>query len=410
MNDSVASPTRRRSRRLILATSVAILLALFAISVAAAQGDLGGKLRAGNEVRVPSDETVTTDLYVAGGIVTIDGTIEGDLVVTGGTLTLNGPVNGDVVAAGGTIRIAGEVSGDVRVAGGQIVVAGAVGEDGLIAGGQLELASSGSIGEDLIVSGGQVTLAGTVTGSVTGTAGTYSRTGQVGGSDEVQIQQTQSPFERTPNLVADAFRHFLSVMLVGILALWLAPRFMSAAESAIRRRPLAAAGWGIGGFVGFVVLLIAIPVVMVLIAIVLGLLGFGGLVGIDVLAGIVAMLGLILGFAVAAFFLGDAILGLALALLVAPDRDRSAATIDPVTGTAQAAPTERTTLLTGRNVLLMAIGVALIVILTTIPVIGGVVRLIVGILGLGAVLFALWWRSRNDDDGRRTVTTGATPA
>ena len=123
----------------------------------------------------------------------------------------------------------------------------------------------------------------------------------------------------------------------------------------------------------------------------MGLLGFLGLLGFELLAGIVAVLGLILAFGFAGFFLGDAILGLALALLVAPDRDLPAAA------------TERRSLLTGRNVLLMAIGVAVIVIATSVPVVGGILRFILAILGLGAILFALWWRSRDRGQGR-TVT------
>ena len=63
-------------------------------------------------------------------------------------------------------------------------------------------------------------------------------------------------------------------------------------------------------------------------------------------------------------------------------------------------------MLTGRNVLFMAIGVAVIVLATSIPVIGGILRLILAILGLGAVLFALWWRSRDRGQGR-TITMEA---
>jgi hypothetical protein len=402
MNDSAIHPSRRW-QRFAIAASAAFLLALFAISLAAAQADLGGKLRSGGDVRVPADETVPTDLYVAAGTVTVDGTVQGDLVVTGGTVTLNGTVDGDVLAAGGTIRVGGEVGGDVRVAGGQVVVAGSVGEDALLTGGQLELAAGGSIGEDLIVAGGQVTVAGDVTGSVTGTAGTYSRSGQVGGSDDVQVRPTQSLVDQTPNLVADAIRHFLSVMLVGVLALWLAPRFMAVAEGAIRRRPLSAAGWGLGGFLGFILLVVAIPIVTVLVALALGLLGFGGLLGIDLLAGIVGVLGLILAFGFASFFLGDAVLGLALALLVAPDRERPTTAGDPESGIVSTTPVERGSLLTGRNIVLMALGVAVLVIVTSLPVVGGILRFIVTILGLGAVLFALWWRSRDRGQGR-TVT------
>ena len=51
----------------------------------------------------------------------------------------------------------------------------------------------------------------------------------------------------------------------------------------------------------------------------------------------------------------------------------------------------------------MAVGVAVVVIVTSIPVIGGILRFVFAILGLGAVLFALWWRSR-DRGQRQTVT------
>ena len=42
-------------------------------------------------------------------------------------------------------------------------------------------------------------------------------------------------------------------------------------------------------------------------------------------------------------------------------------------------------------------------VVTSIPVIGGILRFVFAILGLGAVLFALWWRSRDRGQGR-TVT------
>jgi hypothetical protein len=48
----------------------------------------------------------------------------------------------------------------------------------------------------------------------------------------------------------------------------------------------------------------------------------------------------------------------------------------------------------------MAIGVAVVVIATSIPVIGGILRFVFAILGLGAVLFALWWRSRDRGTGQ----------
>ena len=304
--------------RLVLAASVAVLLALFAISIAVAQGDLGGKLRSGRDIRVPATETVATDLYVAAGTVTVDGTVQGDLVVTSGTATLNGTVDGDVLAAGGTIRVGGTVGGDVRAAGGQVVVAGSVGEDALLTGGQVELAAGGTIGEDLIVAGGRVTVAGDVTGQryrrgrdlLTDWAGRRERRCP-DPADAVAVRPDAGPGRRRDSPLPVGHARRPPRVVAG-------PRFMAVAEGAIRRRPLEAAGWGLGGFLGFFVLLIVIPLITVLVALVLGLLGFLGLRLRASSPASSPVLGLILAFGLAGFFLGDAVLGLALALLVAP--------------------------------------------------------------------------------------------
>src|SRR5436190_21802901 len=107
----------------------AILLIALTATAALADERLGGKLRFGETVSVPSSETVDHDLYVAAGSATIDGKVNGDLVVTGGTVTVGGTVDGDLLVAGGTVNVGGSTKGDVRVAGGQLTVSGSVGED-----------------------------------------------------------------------------------------------------------------------------------------------------------------------------------------------------------------------------------------------------------------------------------------
>ncbi len=76
------------------------------------------------------------------------------------------------------------------------------------------------------------------------------------------------------------------------------------------------AGWGIVAILGYAVVLIAVLIAMILLAIVFGLLGFSDLVGIDILGGIIAILGASLVFAVAAGYVADALVGVALAGLV----------------------------------------------------------------------------------------------
>jgi hypothetical protein len=104
-----------------------------------------------------------------------------------------------------------------------------------------------------------------------------------------------------------------------------------------------------------------------------GIIGLDNLVGLDVLAGIVAILGTTLGFVVVSAFLADALVGAAIAGLVM--RDRSGTT--------------RT-----REFGLLAVGAAVVVVLSAIPVIGPWVKLVVIVLGLGAVLLTLWTARR----------------
>ena len=168
------------SRPLRRAALGALALVVVGVGAAVAGGDIEDKLRTGDAVNVAEGEVVTHDLYVFGGNVIVDGTVNGDLVAASGSVTINGSVDGDVVAGTGELVINGEVAGDARVGAGRITVSGTVGEDLLAGAGQLTIQSGGLVGEDLIFGAGDVRVAGDVSGSIYGTASTYSRTGSAG--------------------------------------------------------------------------------------------------------------------------------------------------------------------------------------------------------------------------------------
>jgi len=366
---------RRVAGRVGFGALVAVIVGLIATSAVLAQDQtLGGKIRSGSTVVVPATETVNSSLYISGGTVSVDGTVNGDVVAAGGNVTVGGPVTGDVIAAGGTVTITGAVKDSVRVAGGTVVVGGNVAGDVLVAGGRIDV--TGQIGQDLIIYGGQVTVSGSVAGNVTGNASAYSRTGTVGGADTVSVAPPSAPPERRAvDEVGAIIQQILAVLIFGVLALWLAPRLVDTAERLIRERPATAFGWGIVGAIGFLVLVVVISIVAVLLAIGLGLLGAGQLAALDVFAAFVAVAGLSIAFAATAAFLVDAIVGLALARLV---WRRS----PPVTD-----GTDRS-----RAVVLMAVGAIVIVLLTALPIVGGLIKLVVVLLGLGALIAA--WRER----------------
>jgi cytoskeletal protein CcmA (bactofilin family) len=354
------------------AASVALLAIL--TGVALAQGAVSDKLRTGDTVTIAAGETVSNDVYAFAGTVRVDGTVDGDLVASGGLVDVTGTVTGDVLAAGGSVNITGTVGGDARIAGGTLSVGGAIKEDLLGTGGQLTITTTGTVGEDLIAGTGQLTIDGAVTGNVLARTGTYTKAGTIGGTEDVTItpresQPGQPGAAPTPTQqIVDAVRHFLVVVLIGALLIWFAPRTYAATKTALQQRPLPSAGWGIVAIIGFIVLLIVALIVMILLAIVFGLLGFSDLVGIDILGGTIAIVGASLAFAVVTGYVTDALVGVALASLVMRGENASR----------------------WRELAVLAAGAAVVVILSSLPIVGPWVKLVVVLLGLGAILIA--WR------------------
>jgi hypothetical protein len=372
----------RRTQRLVpISLALGLLLGLLAAGVVLAQsGDLGGKVLTGSDVTVPSG-TVDHDVYVFGGRVTSNATINGELVVAAGSVTVNGPVQGDVIVTGGQLTIGGAVGGHVRAAGGQVNVNGNVAKDVLAAGGQVTIGVTSTVGGDLIVEAGQLQLDGTVNGGATGTVGTYNKNGTIAGTDTIEINPSQAgptPLVTPSNPVIDAIRHFVAVVLIGALLIWLWPRAFRAAATSVRERPLPAFGWGIVALIGYFVLLILIGIVGILLAIGLAALGFAALLGIDIFAMLLSWAGLSFAFAVASAFAVDAIVGVALAGAFL----------------ARGGPTWGTTTDRWADLVPLLVGGAVVVLLSSLPVIGWFVKLVVILLGLGAIVFVLWRPAR----------------
>ena len=369
----------RHPNRSFMAAAAGVALLAMMTGVALAQVALSDKLRTGDTVTIAAGETVSNDLYAFAGTVRVDGTVDGDLVASGGLVDVTGTVAGDVLAAGGSLNISGTVDGDVRIAGGTLTVGGAIAEDLVATGGQLTVTSSGTVGEDLIAGAGRLTIDGTVTGDVLAQTGMYAKAGTIGGTEDVTITQDLQPSQpaaapTTTQQVIDAVRHFLVVVLVGALLIWFAPRPYAAMKSAIQQRPLPSAGWGIVAILGFVVFVIVVLIAMILLAIVFGLLGFSDLIGIDILGGIVAILGASLAFSVVAGYVADALVGVVLAGVVMRGESPSR----------------------WRELAVLAVGAAVVVLLSSLPIVGPWVKLIVILLGLGAVLIA--WRRPGGTD------------
>ena len=358
-----------RRRRISYFGAAIVFLAVFFSAVAVAQERaLGGKFRSGPDVVIRRGERVSDDLYASAGRVDMAGLVRGDLIAAGGEINLSGSVRGDVVAAGGRVRITGNVSGDVRAAGGQVSLQGVAAEDVLAAGGEVTVARRGRIGGDLVFSAGRMTMDGRVQGDVLGSAGTYARRGFVRGDEDVSAGRAREERPTVVDRIFGGIRRFLIVLLVGALLLWLAPRALELVTAQVRHRTLLSAGVGVLGLLGYVLGLVALIIAVVLISVVLGLLGFGSLVAALGFAAFLVAAGATFALLLVTGFVADAVVSMAGGRLALRPQDETSR---------------------ARSFAALALGVAVVVILTSIPFVGPVVKLLVVLVGLGAVVLAL---------------------
>ena len=362
----VGKPGRRARFLWVVLGALTIVFGSSAAFAQEQESRLGGKLRSGGEVVVAEGETVSGDLYASAGNVRIDGTVEGDLIASGGNVDISGQVGGDVMAGSGNVDISGEVTGDARLGAGRVLITGTVGEDLFVASGQTTITSSGRVGEDFVFATGQTSLEGDVGGSVLGAAGDYTRTGTVGGTEDVTITDK----ERTVgDRILDVLQRFIAILVIGALLLWLAPRVVEGAADTLRRRPWASLGVGVLGCVGLFVLCLIILLVMILLAVVLGLIRLDDLVGLTLFGGSTAITGIVFAFILAVAFVAQAVVGLAVGRLMIG--------ISPV-----------------RRWLALILGVLIVVLLGAIPVVGGWLGLIIALFGLGALILEFRPRRR----------------
>ncbi len=352
----------RRSRRLRWLGIVSLLVVTGASVAVAQETQLGGKIQSGSQITISAEETVDGDLYASGGRVLIEGSVDGDLIAAAGQVTISGEVTGDLMASGGAVDISGEVGGDARVAAGQTTVSGSIGEDLFIASGQTTISDSGEVGEDLVFGSGRMTMNGTVGGDVLGATGDYDSQGTVMGTEEVTIREVEAP--TTADRIVDALQRFISLLLVAALFLWLAPRYVEEPTQTLRQRPWASLGIGFVGVIAFGVLVFLVILVAVLLAIGVGLVGLSDLVGAIIFAAVVAVAVLAFIFFLATVFGAPAWVGMALGSI--------AFSLDS----------------TARRWVALIIGLAVVVALTSIPVAGGWIGLLVALFGLGAVILA----------------------
>ncbi len=378
--------------------------------------------------------TVNGDLFAAGMNLEVNGTVNGSVFLAGQTLSVNGRVVGSLYGAGSSATLGGRasVARNAAFAGYALRTdnGSAIGRDLTVAGYQALL--GGQVVRNVTFNGGGLVLSGRVGGDVTARVGAPNAAprlpvplpgapapapqgirvtpeASIGGrlvyrseveqSDAIQatpqggvvfepVEAEEQPAaqpgappaaRRGPTFGQQVLRWFLgvlrtlvSLLVVGVLALWLVPRLFLAAVGRARERTLAAFGWGLLLWIGGWVIAVVAVVIILLVAVLLGIVTLGGLAWVVLGLGL-AIWGLfltvflfVLAYAskvVVAFLVGELLFGVG-------GRRYQGPLFWP-----------------------LLVGVTLFALVRTIPILGPLVSAAVTLIGLGA-LWLVWYDRR----------------
>ena len=142
-------------------------------------------IKAGDQITI--DKPISDNLFVSGGEISINEPIEGDLIITGGSISVDANTK-DIIAAGGQIELDGNAE-DIIAAGGVIDVNGNVSGDLIVAGGQISISENTVIERDVLISGGQLTVDGHVLGDLEANGGIITINNIIEGNATIVAQE-----------------------------------------------------------------------------------------------------------------------------------------------------------------------------------------------------------------------------
>jgi hypothetical protein len=397
--------------------------------------------------------TIHGDLIATGGDIVVNGLVEGDLWAAGGTIYVNGTVADDVRIAGSDLVLGpggqigddlfaagfgfgagsgSQIASDVFVAGYQALLGGEIGGNVKVAAAGLEI--SGHIAGDveaeveesdpefeqyssfmrmwspymperIIGTGLHVAEDAQIDGELT-----YTSPVTVDIPDEVVsgaiVYQTPVPEEaeapevEVPEVPAGALtvaaivtwfirwvlgivRNFVTLLALGVLLLWLVPKWLKEVVQHWKEKPAHSLGWGVAVLLAFLVIVPLLFIVMIMLDIILGILTLGGLVGI--ITGVVMVLEtiLVVGFWIISVYITKIAFSYLIGWLILK---RTASTwVDRAMG-----------------LIPLLIGLAIFVLVRSIPFLGGLFSLLVTVFGLGAMWLLAWVRIYKPKKGAST--------
>ena len=171
----------RKTRYILL--SFALIALVLPVTV------LAYEVKTNTSVYVGADDVIEGNLYAGSQVITIDGTVQGDVICGAQTLIINGTVQGDVICGAQSILINGEINGNVRVAGDTISLNGNVERNVMAFGASIVLGSGSDIGGELFMAGAFEEIRGRVNGDVHGVASSMQISGEINGDLKMKLDK-----------------------------------------------------------------------------------------------------------------------------------------------------------------------------------------------------------------------------
>ena len=355
----------------------------------------------GQEIRIEKTGVVEGDLYAAGMTIEVKGKVTDDIFAAGYSLSVAGEAGGDFVGAGFSSEVTGRVGQDFLFFGYQALVAGEVGRDVRFAGNGLRLAGRAGGNVEVDVSGAEeeglppgfpfysglppvpqvppgltVEEGARIGGDLRYTAREEARVppGTVAG--KVEFRKIERPRKVTPPFRVRAvrwglerLRYLASLLIVGAVMAFAAPKWTRRLAEHILAKPLPSFGWGVVILVMFGLVMVALLAVTVVVSLLLRLLTIRGLAGLTFFSGLLAGAAGLLGFRLAWSYVARILASVAIGVAILQASKSRAA---------------------GSKWWPMILGVVILVLVTSIPILGGLLSLIASLVGLGS--FWLWAR------------------
>jgi hypothetical protein len=373
--------------------------------------------------------TIKGDLYAVGSTIKVNGTVEGDVVAAGQSVEIHGTVEDDARIAGYALVVSGEVAddllggafslekeagsvvgGDLLFGGYQALLGGDVGESVEIGAAAVRIA--GSIGEDVTLDFGSsdpdqpippgfpfftppdvppipsVPVGLTIDeGASIGGDLTYKAIAEVDVPSDVvagdidfdryvptEVEAERGVKARTPAMLLGRWvlrqvQRFITLLLVGVVMMWLVPTWTRKLASIVETKPLPSLGWGVVAIAAFLFAMLVLFIATGIVVVVFGIVTLGGLAGRLFGLGALTMGSLSFGFNVIWSYVTKVVISLLLGQLIFR---------------LFKSPAEE------NRWWPVILGVVIFVIITAIPVLGWLARLATVLLGLGAVW--IWGR------------------